>query len=101
MTAIHIDRFTSGLDELTRRQQADHIAVLHVLARTGRFSVFEASDNQVIARTMDRLIHKGFTTVLDGKKTDHGLLLKLLGGNYPWTACELTEAGKRLIEATP
>lgn len=100
MTAIFIDRFSAGLDDLTQKQQADHIEVLRVLARTGRFSCFEASENQIIARTMDRLIHKGCTTVdADGKKTAHGVLLKLLGGNYPWTACELTEAGKRLIGA--
>lgn len=99
MSAIHIDRFSAGLDDLTRVQQADHLAVLRVLARTGRFSCFEASDNDVIARTMTRLMHKGCTTVVNGKKTAHGVLLKTTGGAYPWTTCELTEAGKRLIEA--
>jgi len=98
MTYFHIDRFSAGLDDLTRKQQADHIAVLRVLARTGRFSCFEASENDTIARTMDRLIHKGCTTVdADGKKTAHGALLKLLGGDYPWMTVEITEAGKRLI----
>jgi hypothetical protein len=102
MTVIHIDRFSAGLDDLTRKQQADHIEVLRVLSRTGRFSCFEASENDTIARTMTRLIHKGYTTVdFDGKKTDHGLLLKKTGGAYPWTTCELTDAGKRLLEASP
>lgn len=100
MTTIHIDMFSAGLDDLTRKHQADHIEVLRVLARTGRFSLFEASENDTIARTMTRLIHKGCTTVdADGKKTAHGLLLKTTGGGYPWTTCELTEAGKRLIGA--
>jgi len=99
MTTIHIDRFSAVLDDLTRKQQSDHIEVLRVLARTGRFSCFEASENMVIARTMTRLLHKGCTTVdANGKKTAHGLLLKRTGGEYPWTTCELTEAGKRLIE---
>ena len=98
MTYFHIDRFSAGLDDLTRKQQADHIEVLRVLARTGRFSCFEASENATISRTMTRLIHKGCTTLdADGKKTAHGLLLKRTGGEYPWTTCELTEAGKRLI----
>lgn len=95
---VHIDRFSVGLDDLTRKQQADHIQVLKVLNRTGRFSCFEASENQVIANTMTRLLNKACTTVNpDGKKLYHGLLLKTTGGAYPWTTCELTEAGKRLI----
>jgi hypothetical protein len=95
--AVHIDRFSAGLDDLTRKQQADHIAVLRVLARTKRFSCFEASENQVIAKTMDRLLWKECTTVNGVEKIKHGVLLKRTGGEYPWTTVELTDAGKRLI----
>ena len=95
--AVHIDRFSSGLDDLTRKQQADHIAVLKVLARTGRYSIFEATENQVIAKTMDRLLWKECITVTAGVKQKHGLLLKRTGGEYPWTTVELTDAGKQLI----
>lgn len=102
MTAVHIDRFSAGLDELTRVQQADHVAVLSVLARTGRFSVFEASENAIIARTMDRLLHKGCTMVdRDGTKHEYGMLVKSLGGAYPWTNVELTDGGRRLLEDHP
>ena len=46
-TPVFIDIFSSGLDELTRRQQADIATVLTVLDRTKRYSVFEATDNQM------------------------------------------------------
>lgn len=88
---IHIDRFSAGLDDLTRKQQADHVAVLRVLQRTGRYSVFEATDNQTIAKTMDRLI---------SANNKGGALVKTLGGDYPWTAVELTDAGRALLADT-
>lgn len=95
---VFFDRFSAGLDDLTRIQQADHVAVLRVLQRTGKFSCFEASENPVIARTMTRLMHKGCTTVkADGSKKAYGLLLKSTGGDYPWTTCELTDAGRELL----
>lgn len=97
--AVHFDRFSAGLDDLTRKQQADHVEVLRVLARTGRFSCFEASENATIGRTITRLLHKGCTMVgADGVKTEYGLLLKRAGGDYPWTNVELTESGKRMID---
>ena len=96
-TAIHIDRFSAGLDDLTRRQQADHLEVLRVLDRTGRYSIFEATENEVIARTMDRLLWKSCSTVVDGAKTEHGLLLTRTGGEYPWVEVASTEAGKQMI----
>lgn len=82
--AVHICRHTAGLDELTRRQQAVPRLVLGVLARTKRFSVFEASDNQVIARTMTYLSSDGF--------------FRATGGAFPWTEVELTPAGERLVD---
>ena len=78
-----IDRFTAGLDDLSRKEQRDHVAVLRVLHRTGRFSVFEASANQGIAGTMTKIMQSGW--VVD------------VGGEYPWTKVRLTDAGLRLI----
>lgn len=99
MTAI-ICTFSSGLDDLTRKQQADYIEVLRVLKREGRFSAFEASDNMTIARTITRLIHKGLTTVKDGVKTEHGLLIETdKSTGYPWTGVKLTAAGEALLAA--
>jgi len=95
---VRIDRFSAGLDELTRKQQADPKAVLRVLEITKRFSCFEASENDVIARTITRMIHKGLILKKsDGTKTEYGQLIKTTGGDYPWTTVEITEGGKRLL----
>ena len=96
-TAFHVDWFSTELDELNRKQKADHIEVLRVLARTGRYSIFEATKNQVIAKTMDHLLLRSCITIVDGAKTEHGLLLTRTGGEYPWTEVALTEAGKQMI----
>ncbi len=70
--AYHICRFSAGLDDLTRKQQGNPEAVLAVLRRTKRFSVFEATDNQIIAATMTMLCKSGWIT------TDNSC-------GYPWT----------------
>lgn len=95
MSAVYIDRFSAGLDDLTRKQQADAVAVLRVLARTKRYSAFEATDNDVIARTMTRLHHKGYM--------HYGRLIQKRGdgGAYPWTNIELTEGGLKLLADHP
>ena len=101
-TAVHIDCFSSCIDDLTCKQQADYIAVLRALNHAGRFSAFEATDNVVISRTMTRLFNKGLVLKdAGGRKTTIGVLVKRTGGDYPWTACELTDAGKRLLEENP
>ena len=84
---VHIDRFSAGLDELTRRQQADPREVLRCLDRIKRFSIFEATDNQTIAKTMD---------LLEERK-----LIVTTPRGYPWSDVELTEAGRRMIEPCP
>ena len=81
---VFLDRFTAGLDDLTRKQQADPIAVLRVLKRTRRFSCFEASENDVIAKTMTYLCHSPLI------ETDNSC-------GYPWTKVKLTAAGEAEI----
>jgi hypothetical protein len=99
---VIICSFSSGLDELKVREQADPVKVLRILALTGRYSVFEATANMTIARMMTRMHHKGCTRIgLDGVKREYGLLIKSTGGDYPWTTIELTEGGKRLLEDNP
>lgn len=101
-TAIHIDCFCTGIDELTCKQQGDYIAVLRALHQAGRFSVFEATDNVVISRTMTRLFNKGLVLKdANGRKTTVGVLVRRTGGDYPWTTCELTDAGRQLLEENP
>lgn len=99
---VFIDRFSAGLDELTRKQQADPAAVLRVLQKTKRFSCFEASANETIGRTVTRLIHKGAEVVKpDGSRKKYGKLLEMVGGNYPWTHVELTDGGIAYLEDHP
>ncbi|WP_429565733.1 hypothetical protein [Paraburkholderia sp. MM6662-R1] len=83
---IFIDRFSAGLDDLKRAEQRDPATVLARLATMKRFSCFEASANQGIARTMDHLIGQKYVECRD------------LG--YPWTGVTLTEAGRRFLRET-
>lgn len=86
MNGFILCSFSVGIDDLTLKEQAQCEPVLRVLQRSGRFSVFEATANQTIAKTITRLMKGGY--------------LKSMGGAFPWTNVQLTEAGKRLI-ATP
>lgn len=100
---IHLCSFGAGLDEMKRKDQADPLKVLRVLAKSGRYSVFEATDNQTIARTMDRLRFKEYRwrSPSGFRKKTYGVLLEATGGQYPWTNVALTDGGKRLLEDNP
>ena len=86
MNSVFICSFTSGIDDLSRKEQAQFEPVLRVLRDTGRFSVFEATANQTIAKSMTRLMHSEY--------------VENIGGAYPWTKVRLTPAGEKLISAT-
>ncbi len=88
---VHMCFTTSGLDELPRREQRDMHAVARTLAKAGRFSVFEATANQTIARTMTSLATSGWFE-FDPKAQ-----------GYPWTVVKLTDAGRAALklEETP
>jgi hypothetical protein len=79
-----IDSFSSGLDDLPRRKQRSTRYVLQHLEQHGRFSVFEATDNDTIAATVDRVIRLGYI------ESD-------ISCGYPWTKTKLTEAGKAYL----
>lgn len=100
---VIVCNFSTDLDDMKRKDQADPVKVLRVLQRTGRYSVFEATANMTIARMMTRLHHKGMTRVLpDGTRREYGKLIRTVGDSgYPWTKVELTEGGKRLLEDNP
>jgi DNA-binding HxlR family transcriptional regulator len=88
VNAIYVDSFSGGIDDMRRADQREIAKVLRVLAdqKPKRFSVFEATDNQTIARTMTRIVHEGYIT------TDHSC-------GYPWTEYELTAKGRAVIGA--
>lgn len=84
MSTMIVDRFSAGLDDLSRKEQKNHVAVLRAMSKMTRYSVFEATENDSIARTLDYIIKKGF--------------IKHTGGSFPWSNFELTESGRELIK---
>ncbi len=89
MTRVFVDRFTAGLDDLSIKRQRSHYEVAKVLARTGRFSVFEATANNVIAKTVMALEDNGW--------------FEFEPQGFPWTKATITDAGRLVlgIEAKP
>lgn len=81
----HIDCFTS-LDELKGKGQGDTIKVLKVLHKTKKYSVWDATENPTIARTLDRICNSKLI------ETD-------ISCGFPWTECRLTPAGLKMIGA--
>jgi hypothetical protein len=81
----HVCSFSSGIDDMLRRHQADMRRVAEVLAREGRFGVFEATANPVIAKTMDRLARSGWFVF------DHE------SSGFPWTLVTLTDKGREAL----
>lgn len=86
-SAVFVCDFSSGLDDMPRKDQRDISKVLRVLDQCGRFSVFEATDNQTIATTMTKLCHSNLI------ETDNSC-------GYPWTTIKLTDAGRKLLESS-
>ena len=84
MSKLHVCCFSAGLCDLTRKQQADPAVVLGILKRLGRYSCFEASDNRVIAKTMDAIAARG--------------LLVRTGEAYPWITCQVTPSGEQFLQ---
>jgi len=81
-SVIYVCSFTSGIDELPQSKQRNITDVLRILNEAKRFSVFEATANPIIAKTMARM---------------QGVYFKVIGGAYPWCEIELTPKGKELL----
>lgn len=78
---LFVDDFTGpGLGELSKAEAMQDGCVLAALAACPKFSVFEATANQTIATTMDRLTEQGFIT-LDNSP------------GYPWSRAMFTDKG--------
>jgi hypothetical protein len=81
---MYVDCFTAGLDDLKRKEQRDMRTVLKKLSTMKRFSVFEASDNDVIAKTMTDICQGGY--------------IETTGGDFPWTEFKITPKGQAVID---
>lgn len=75
---------TISLDEMRKRDQRSVRKVLALLADKGGFSIFEATDNVVIAETMDTIFDRKLVNLEEPSA-------------YPWTNVSLTEAGRQLL----
>lgn len=80
----HLCVFTTGIDEMPRKDQSSISKVLGVLAKSTRFSVFEVTANPDIAKTMEDIEEAGY--------------IKRKGGGYPWCKYEMTQKGKDFLE---
>lgn len=98
ITSFIVCSFSGGLEDMKRKDQGDVAKVLRVLKASGRFSVFEATANETIARMMTRLSHKGCSIVRDGVRTDYGKLIETDNTmGFPWAGVKLTPAGEQLL----
>lgn len=86
MSRVHIDYFGSAIGEMKRRDQSDNFKVLLVLKASPRFSVFDATDNQSIAKTLTRLMDLAF---IEYPAPQPG---------YPWAVAAITEKGIKFME---
>lgn len=83
---VHVDSFSTDICDLTQEQQADATTVLRIIARDGCFSIFDVTDNQTIATTVENLQKRGYLE-RDGD-----------GGQYPWCKVKATEKGLELLK---
>jgi hypothetical protein len=86
--AVHICTFSASVGEMKKGDQRYADKVLAVLAKEGRFSVFEATENDVIAKTMTWLLEQGYIEV------DNSM-------GFPWSEAKVTEKGRRLLHDHP
>lgn len=85
---MHIDCFSIGLDEIPHKEVTTD-RILSILHKKGRFSIFEATANQTIARAMTAVVHGHLVEI------DTDLCA------YPWTYVRLTPAGLSAIGVRP
>lgn len=87
--AVFLDRFTSnGLDEMKRKDRRSPAKVLKALSEHPRFSVFEATANQVVANTMTYLVDEKLIEVDNSP-------------GYPWSIAIITDKGRAYMKSSP
>jgi hypothetical protein len=84
MRGVRICCFSSGIDEMKKKDQEDPVKVLAVLKCQPRFSAFEASANRGIARSITFLFERN--------------LVENVGDlGYPWVKVRITELGQSVL----
>lgn len=85
--SFFVDSFSGGLADLPARSRRDAVDVLRCLHKYPTFSVFDASEHQSLARTLDALKLSGLIEYEEP------------GPAYPWVTARLTDSGKKEIGA--
>jgi hypothetical protein len=80
--ACFIDSFTT-FNHLTQRQKGSSIWLLRGLYPRGRFTVFEATETNAIAKSFSKLWEWGW--------------VRDLGGQFPWVEVEVTPKGAKAL----
>lgn len=84
-SACFVDDFSTISGNMTRKEQGDIRRVLaEVMKASGMFSIFDATENQTIAGTMEAIQRSGWV-----KSIEHG---------YPWLQWELTDEGRQQLD---
>jgi hypothetical protein len=79
---VHVCTFTL-LDELPSKRRGDVRAVLAALAEAKRFSVFEATSDGRLARSLEKVHDAGW--------------IRYVPMGFPWTGVELTDLGRAVL----
>jgi len=82
-THVVVCSFTT-LESIPARKRGNDRTVLAVLKEVGRFSVFDATGDIRLSRTLDRLGRNG--------------MIRMTSEPFPWIRAEITEAGEALLE---
>jgi hypothetical protein len=85
--AVIIDYFSGGIGEMRAKDQRDQNKVLRVLDADPEFTVFDATEREGIANTMDRLHDDGLIAYPEPRP------------GYPWMRVEITPAGLAILDA--
>ena len=78
--AVYLCSWDAGLGYMKKGDQKYSKKVLAALHACGRFSVFEATENRVIAKMMDSLVKEGYIEVDNSP-------------GYPWSNVRVTKKG--------
>ena len=85
-TTVFLDSFSGAIEDMKKKDQSDPVKVLSVLSKHPRFSIYDATGNLVIAKTLTELYLTGL--IVDAPKRE-----------YPWFEIEITERGKEALVA--
>lgn len=83
MTTTHLCSFSGDLGDLPRKHHGDDLAVLRVLVKSPRFTVWDVSSGK-LTHTLNRLSRRGWVEYDERAQ-------------YPWAHTIVTDAGREAL----